>query len=103
MKILHVIRTPLDGLPVELACHQQGTHEVGVLLVQDGVYADPAAGQVSVYALRADLEARGLAADDKRHVPQPVEDIVDVWKEVGYSDAENYEPEAMGVVSRGEG
>ncbi len=62
MKILHVIRTLHDRLPVELACHQQGTHEVGVLLVQDGVYADPAAGQVSVYALRADLEARGLAA-----------------------------------------
>ncbi len=62
MKILHVIRTPLDGLPVELACHQQGTHEVGVLLVQDGVYADPAAGQVPVYTLRADVEARGLAA-----------------------------------------
>ncbi len=50
-----------------------------------------------------DVEARGLAADDNRHVPQPGEDTVDVWKEVGYSDTENYEPEAMGVVSRGEG
>jgi len=62
MKIFHVIRTLPDALPLELARRQQADHEVSLLLVQDGVFASPTVGATPVYALKADLEARGLPA-----------------------------------------
>ncbi len=63
MKFLHVLRTIGDRLPVELARSQEGHHEVSLLLVQDGVWASHALGSnLRAYALRADLEARGLPA-----------------------------------------
>lgn len=62
MKIFHVVRTLADALPLELARRQQADHEVSLLLVQDGVFASPTVGAAPVYALKADLEARGLPA-----------------------------------------
>lgn len=61
MKFLHVLRTIGDRLPLELARSQQGRHEVSLLLMQDAVWASHALGEnLPAYALRADLEARGL-------------------------------------------
>jgi len=63
MKLLHVLRTIGDRLPVELARSQEGHHEVSLLLVQDAVWVSHAHGSgLPAYVLRADLEARGLPA-----------------------------------------
>jgi sulfur transfer complex TusBCD TusB component (DsrH family) len=61
MKLLHVIRRPSEPLGFEVARSQGEAHQVAYLLVQDGVLSrpDPSA---TVYALRDDLEARGLEA-----------------------------------------
>ena len=44
MKLLHVLRTIGDRLPVELARSQEGHHEVSLLLVQDAVWVSHALG-----------------------------------------------------------
>ncbi len=50
-----------------------------------------------------EVEARGLAAEDQRHVPHLGEDTIAILKETGYTDAEIQELETAGVVSRGGG
>jgi len=63
MKILHVIRTLGDELPMEVARHSRGGDKASMLLLQDAVLTSEAAGDATpAYALRADLEARGLPA-----------------------------------------
>ena len=61
MKILHVLRSGPDRLPLDLARHQRDAHTVTVLLVQDAVSTPPPERPGAIYALKADLEARGLA------------------------------------------
>ena len=60
MKILHIIRNPNDGTPLEIARSQSEEHEVAILLLHDAVYAIPNV-QFKVYACTADAEARGVA------------------------------------------
>jgi sulfur relay protein TusB/DsrH len=60
MKILHIIRNPNDGTPLEIAISQSEEHEVAILLLHDAVYAIPNV-QFKVYACTADAEARGVA------------------------------------------
>ena len=60
MKILYILRTPGDGLPLSLVPPLQGRgDEVSVLLIHDAVYA-PAPTGVKVFACHDDLKARGI-------------------------------------------
>ncbi|MCX9080784.1 MAG: hypothetical protein OIN83_01150 [Candidatus Methanoperedens sp.] len=59
MKILHIIRNPNDATPLEIAKAHGREHEVAVLLLHDGVYANPDA-KIQVYASAADALARGV-------------------------------------------
>jgi sulfur relay protein TusB/DsrH len=64
MKILHIIRNPNDTTPLEIAKAQGREHEVAVLLLHDGVYANPVSDaenpDFQVYASAADALARGV-------------------------------------------
>lgn len=62
MKILHIIRNPNDATPLEIAQFQGREHEVTVLLLHDGVYANPDAKNpgFQVYASATDALARGV-------------------------------------------
>ncbi len=63
MKILHIIRNPNDATPLEIAKAQGREHEVAVLLLHDGVYANPDA-KIQVYASEADALARGVTGQE---------------------------------------
>ncbi|PWB55931.1 MAG: hypothetical protein C3F06_02095 [Candidatus Methanoperedenaceae archaeon] len=61
MKILHIIRNPNDATPIEIAKAQGREHEVAVLLMHDGVYANPGYdAKIQVYVCTADALARGV-------------------------------------------
>lgn len=64
MKILHIIRNPNDATPLEIAKAQGTEHEVAVLLLHDGVYANPGDAKFQVYASAADALARGVAGHE---------------------------------------
>ena len=60
MKILHVIRDPNERLALEIAEREAKQDAVSLLLIQDGVLAQPSLQAIAVYALADDLEARGV-------------------------------------------
>jgi len=59
MKILHIIRNPNDGTPLEIASSQGEEHEVAILLLHDAVYSIPDV-KFKVYACESDAKARGV-------------------------------------------
>lgn len=62
MRYLHIIKDPRESLAWEVAEAQAGaSHEVAVLLWQDGVLSTRES-TLSRYAAAADLEARGVPA-----------------------------------------
>ena len=63
MKILHIIRNPNDATPLEIAEAQGREHKVSVLLLHDGVYANPDA-KIQVYVCAADALARGVTGHE---------------------------------------
>jgi sulfur transfer complex TusBCD TusB component (DsrH family) len=63
MRILHIIRNPNDETPIEIARSQSEENEVAVLLLHDGVYANPDV-QCKIYACAADAEARDVAGHE---------------------------------------
>ena len=63
MRILHIIRNPNEATPLEIAEAQGREHEVAVLLLHDGVYANPDA-KIQVYASAADALARGVTGHE---------------------------------------
>ena len=75
MRILHLIRHPGEQTGWEVAEAQGTRHEVGVLLLQDGVLCRRQTA-LPVYASALDLEARGLRAD--RVKPLTDAEIVEV-------------------------
>lgn len=83
MKILHVIRNPNDGTPLEIAISQNEEHEVAVLLLHDAVYAIPNV-QFKLYACEADAEARGVTRHECVNYKKIVEMLFEFDKVVSW-------------------
>ena len=68
MKILHIIRNPNDATPLEIAEAQGREHKVSVLMLHDGVYANPGYdvknSGFQVYASASDAMARGVTGHE---------------------------------------
>ncbi len=61
MRVLHIIRNPNEGTPIEIAKAQGMEHDVALLLLHDAVYLKPG---LKTYACKADAEARGVTAHE---------------------------------------
>jgi sulfur transfer complex TusBCD TusB component (DsrH family) len=64
-RVLHIVRRRVDDLAWDVIAAQNGDAAVDVVLVQDGVFAEPPAGMAVVLS-DEDVGARGIETPHRR-------------------------------------